>query len=259
MGEKLPDEVAGTAAAPQNRSAGDRNPRAAAGPADEMVAAVKAGDADRVRSLLADHSSLVNAVSDDHVPVARLAVYYSQGEIAIMLADAPGVELEIWDAATLGRLETVKGLRAGRGNSIVNAYSRDGYTPLQLACFFGHEPVARYLVEQGADIHAVSHNSMTIMPIHAAAAGNHIAVVRLLLDAGADPNATQQDEFRPLHSAAQNGNLELVRLLLDHKADPALTNATGQTPAEVARAADHDDIAALLASFRTQQGDVDRS
>ena len=89
------------------------------------------------------------------------------------------------------------------------------------------------------------------MPIHAAAAGNHIAVVRLLLDAGADPNATQQDEFRPLHSAAQNGNLELVRLLLDHKADPALTNATGQTPAEVARAADHDDIAALLASFRT--------
>ena len=52
---------------------------------------------------------------------------------------------------------------------------------------------------------------------------------------------------------------ELVRLLLDHKADPALTNATGQTPAEVARAADHDDIAALLASFRTQQGDVDRS
>jgi ankyrin repeat protein len=219
---------------------------AALGRASAMLSAVTGSDIAKVTELLGEDSQLANTLSSDGVPVARLAVYYGQLEIAEMLANSPEVELEIWEAAVLGRLELTKEIHNDWGDFIINDYSRDGYTPLQLACFFGREEVARYLVENGADVHAVSQNSMTIMPIHAAAAGNHNAIVRLLLEAGADSNATQQDGFRPLHAAAQNGNAELVRLMLDHKADPTLTTATGQTAADVAMAAGHGDIAALL-------------
>ena len=99
------------------------------------------------------------------------------------MADARGDELEIWDGAALGRLAIVQAAHEGWGEFIVNEYSRDGYTPLQLACFFGHEDVARYLVGNGAQIDAVSKNAMAIQPLHAAAAGSHTAIVQRMSNA----------------------------------------------------------------------------
>jgi ankyrin repeat protein len=219
---------------------------AAVGRANSLIAAVTGGDRELVRTLLAEDPQLANATSRDGVPVARLAVYYGQQIIAQALVESSGIELKIWDGAALGRLATVEESHRGGGNFILNEYSRDGYTPLQLACFFGHEEVARYLVDNGADIHAVSKNPMAIQPLHAAAAGDHLGIVRLLLEAGADPNAIQQDSFRPLHAAAQNGNSELTRLLLEYGADPELTDDQGRVPRIIAEAAAHDEVAALL-------------
>jgi len=214
--------------------------------ANGLLAAVTAGDRQRVADMLAERRELAGATSPDGVPVARLAVYYGQAVIAALLADTLGDELEIWDGAALGRLAVVQAAREGWGEFIVNEYSRDGYTPLQLACFFGHADVARYLVGNGAQIDAVSKNAMAIQPLHAAAAGNHTAIVQLLLEAGADPNAVQQDSFRPLHAAAQNGNAELARLLLAHDADPALSDALGRTPRDLAMEGGHTEVAGLL-------------
>jgi hypothetical protein len=219
---------------------------AAVGRANSLIAAVTGGDRELVRTLLAEDPQLANATSRDGVPVARLAVYYGQEIIADALIESPGVELEIWDGAALGRLATVEESHKGWGNFILNEYSRDGYTPLQLACFFGHEEVARYLVDNGADVHAVSKNPMAIQPLHAAAAGDHIGIARLLLKAGADPNAVQQDSFRPLHAAAQNGNSELTRLLIEFGADPALTDGQGRLPRVIAETSGHAEVAALL-------------
>lgn len=219
---------------------------AAVGRANSVIAAVTGGDRELVRTLLAEDPQLANATSRDGVPVVRLAVYYGQEIIAQALVESSGIELEIWDGAALGRLATVEESHKGWGNFIVNEYSRDGYTPLQLACFFGHEAVARYLVDNGADVHAVSKNQMAIQPLHAAAAGDHMSIVRLLLVAGADPNAVQQDGFRPLHAAAQNGNSELTRLLLEYGADPELTDDQGRVPRVIAEASGHDEVTALL-------------
>jgi hypothetical protein len=220
---------------------------AASEQARAMLAAVTGGDRRRVAALLAEAPQLANTLSGDGVPVARLAVYYGQKEIAEALADAAEVELEIWDGAALGRPDVVERAHGEWGAEILNEFSRDGYTPLQLACFFGRADVARYLVEQGAAVEAVAQNAMAIRPLHAAAAGDHVNIVRLLLEAGADPNATQQDSFRPLHSAAQNGNAEIVRLLLANGADPALTTDQGRTPRDLALEGGHEEVAALLA------------
>ena len=59
-----------------------------------------------------------------------------------------------------------------------------------------------------------------------------VAVMRPLLDHGADPTLTQEGDFVPLHSAAQNQNLEMARLLLQHGADPAATSREGKSALE---------------------------
>lgn len=218
----------------------------AASRAAAFMAAVTGGDRERVAALLAEHPALVNATSGDGVPAMRMALYYGQKEITDMLAAAPGAKTAIWDAAALGQLERVKAICAEEGDFVLNEYSRDGYTALQLACFFGREAVAAYLVEAGADVSAAAMNAMAVQPLHAAAAGGHSAIVELLLAAGAGPNAAQQEGFRPLHSAAQNGDRASVRLLLQAGADRAATDAKGRTPRDVAVEAGQDEIAALL-------------
>lgn len=60
----------------------------------------------------------------------------------------------------------------------------------------------------------------------------------LLIDAGADPNRQDPETGKtPLHAAAVNLNPALVRLLLEKGADLATTDAKGKTPLALAQAA----------------------
>ena len=57
-------------------------------------------------------------------------------------------------------------------------------------------------------------------------------VVKLLLEAGADPNIGRRDGVRPLAAVflkRTEHRQEIVRLLVDHGADPSLCSRPGQT------------------------------
>lgn len=56
--------------------------------------------------------------------------------------------------------------------------------------------------------------------------------IRLLLDGGADPNATDEDRDTPLHYACSSGNMEIISMLLAKGADPTAADGLGRTPAE---------------------------
>jgi ankyrin repeat protein len=207
-----------------------------------VAEAVPQGKLERVEELLSIDPRLANTVSPNRVPVLMSALYYGRPEIAEALA-AAGAEVDIFAAAALGRLEAVQAAHE-EWPGWIHEFSRDGYTPLLLACFFGRESVARWLVEQGADIRVTAKNEMQVQPVHAAAAGadRSLAILTLLLERGANANARQGGGFTPLHTAAQNNDPAMASLLLSHGADPTLANDEGRTPLDLAQEAGYNEV-----------------
>jgi len=209
-----------------------------------MMAAVAAGDTDTVRSLLAADPSLASARGDDGVSAVLLARYrFDRPTMDAILAADP--EIDAFEAAALGRLDRLSSALLA-DPTVVTAYSPDGFTALHLAAFFGKPEAVRTLLDAGASVDAYTHNAFANQPLHAAAAGRHAEICRALLAAGADVNATQHGGFAPLHEAAQLGDDELVELFLSAGADPTLAAEEGRTPADLAEAAGHTDVARRL-------------
>jgi ankyrin repeat protein len=73
-----------------------------------------------------------------------------------------------------------------------------------------------------------------------------VAIVKMLLEAGADPNARQERGFVPLHDAAANGNSALVEVLLNHGALSDVRTDDGKTPADMAAERGHHEVADRL-------------
>jgi hypothetical protein len=209
-----------------------------------LQAAVVANDVEQVRSLLETMPSLANASSRERLPLILQAHYRQQGSIVNAFIEA-GAELDVFIGAALGRLDVVE-QEVKAWDGWVNYHGSDGFTPLQLACYFGHEEVVRFLLGRGADANATAENEQKIRPLHAAAANGDRAIVEMLLKAGADVNAPQIHGFTPLHTAADRDDVALAELLLAYGADPAATDDEGRPALALARARGRETIAAYL-------------
>ena len=212
--------------------------------ADEFFTAIKAGDAHKVNELLDQAAALANVKDQNGLSAVLVAAYYNEPAIAQTLVER-GASLNIFEAATLGRLDRVKQIIADQPN-LANAYAEDGFQPLGLAAFFGHAEVVRFLLARDAEINSPSKNQMRVMPLHSAIAAKHTEVVRLLLEYGAEVNTPQADDFTPLHEAAQNGDPEVIQLLLDRGAEVNARKTDGKTPLALAIEYKHPDTALLL-------------
>ena len=82
--------------------------------------------------------------------------------------------------------------------------------------------------------------------LHAASKHKHVAIVKMLLRAGANVELTTADGagMRALHFAASRGSMDIVRELLEAGADPAAANAEGRNAASLAK--EHPAIQSLL-------------
>ncbi|HWT25191.1 MAG TPA: ankyrin repeat domain-containing protein, partial [Solirubrobacteraceae bacterium] len=65
--------------------------------------------------------------------------------------------------------------------------------------------------------------------VTAAAMEEHVAVVRALVDAGADVDLQDEDRNNPLLLCGENGNVALLREVLRARPDPRVTNRFGGT------------------------------
>jgi len=139
----------------------------------------------------------------------------------------------LWLAAAYGRTEIARMLIDAGAK--VNSTDKDfKYSPLMLACMSGNRTLAELLIRKGANIEAKSASSYTAgfelygsyakrtianlkqrTPLMFAAEGGHPGLVRLLLEAGADPNVKNDDGWTALDAARTNLDAETSRILLE--------------------------------------------
>jgi len=212
--------------------------------ADDLIAAVQAGDADRVALLVAMDPALANARDALGVSAIMLSRYRSDRAMTDALLSADP-DLDIYEAVTLGFADRIEE-GVAEHPECVHTFSADGFTALHLAAFFGKAEAARILLDRGASVDAYGRNDLANQPLHAAAAGRHHGVCRVLLAAGADVRATQHGGFTPLHQAAQHGDVEMTELFLSAGADPLALTADGRSAEDLAAAGGHADLAARL-------------
>lgn len=199
----------------------------------QMIEAIKAGNADKVRDLIEKDIFLADAKADDGTSALLTAIYHREEEIIDIILES-GPTLTIHEAAAAGIDDRVAELiRENKGN--IDSYSHDGWTPLHLAVFFNQNQIAEMLIEQGANVDAVSKNQQGVTPLHSALANRNVKIAKLLLHRGADPSVTSAAGYTPMHYVATYDLVEIGRILLDRKVDLDAKNADGRTPLDIAR------------------------
>ena len=115
-------------------------------------------------------------------------------------------------ASTTGMIETATILLEAGADPNFSPYINPDSSPLATACLKGHFDLAALLVEKGGHFDAE-------LFFRVAENGN-LDIVRLLLEAGVDPNPGDSESpfARPLFSASFAGHAQVVELLLEHGA-----------------------------------------
>jgi uncharacterized protein len=210
----------------------------------DFFAAIRAGDAATVRSLLDADPALATVKNEQGQSPVLAAIYSGRTEIRDLLI-AGGVTLELHEAVAAGQLDGVKQL-LDKSPALAKSYAPDGFPLLALAAAFGHAPVVRYLFEKGGDVNAAATNGTGYNALTGAVASGRKEITEWLLENGADPNYRYGAGYSPLLTAAANGHLEIVKALLRRGADLHAKTNDGQTAASLAEERKHAEVAAFL-------------
>jgi ankyrin repeat protein len=212
---------------------------------------VKRGDLPTVKESLTRDPSLLDAHNEAGQSAALLAKYYRQEETATYLLSL-NPKLDMFLACAAGRIDVVMA-EIDQDPALLESRSGDGWTPLHLAAFFGHDDLVKALLDRGASIEARSTNAMKNTPLHAASGGRHISTIKLLLEHGANANATQEGGWTALHAAAQNGDRETSELLLAHGADVQARAGNNQCALDLALTKGHHELAKFFDALGASQ------
>jgi len=188
-----------------------------------LMIAAAAGHVEAVRELLKHDDRIDLASKYGWTPLVFAASREREAVVRLLLER--GAEYDLLTAVARGDLARVKALVEGRPDLVKEEEARD-QSPLTWAAVHNQPEVLTWLIDHGADINY--HNDYDGSVLSVAAWNGHTAIVKILLDRGADTEVGAYGT--PLHQACRQGNLELVRLLLDRGAQINSENNGHDTP-----------------------------
>jgi len=151
---------------------------------------------------------------------------HAELETAFLSKQIPSVEdcsRALVIAVSIGDPRAVKLLLAHNANA--NYWSSRTGSPLAAACFADRPSIVSLLLNAGS-----SPNSLGPSKCPAVCAARSAGTMQLLIAAGANLERACPDGQRAIHAACSSGNPALVSLLVEHHADPNAKDHHGNTP-----------------------------
>ncbi|MBC8873184.1 MAG: ankyrin repeat domain-containing protein [Planctomycetes bacterium] len=170
----------------------------------------------------------------DETPLSRSMKHERNKIVRLLLGHGAAMEVEnasdaFRAAVRRDQLAVVESLL--KSHVKVDEPLDDGRTPLHVAVGHGKIEIAKYLVEQKADVNAVSQDDSGRSVLQGAVGiGGKPDIVALLLERGADPNFVDKHGASVLHTAAGSGSAEVVGALVGAGADIEACAGGGLTP-----------------------------
>jgi hypothetical protein len=175
----------------------------------QLHKAVRAGDLDKLRALLAQGAPLEARDREQYTPLMR--------------------------AAERGQLETCRALLEAGADPL--ATDNNGVDALYIACCGGSLDIARELLQRGARlVPSISNTAhMGYTPLMGAVLSGNLEMVRFLVEAGADVSATARSGHTALRWASEFGHKHIYRYLKEQGATlpNRVKTAAGPLPAPV--------------------------
>ncbi len=176
----------------------------------------------------------------------------------INITDDPADSSPLHYAAANNDLDTINAL-ALEADFSVNLPGVLDMSPLMAALIHKKDTAALRLIELGANVNQVS--IIGSSPLMSAGLLGATNMVQALLDSGALVDYQlitegQTNGWTALSICTLQGQTAVVKLLLDNGADASISNAAGQSPLEVAQVKGHADIVALLIEKNIQHGEA---
>ena len=151
-------------------------------------------------------------------------------------------EKTVFDIARTGTLEQISSLFK-QNPKIVDAVNEAGYSPLILACYRGNTEVAKFLINNGADL---NYNTSMGTPLMAAVVKNNTEIVNLLVNKNVNVEQKDANGTTALIYASMFKNYEIAKMLIKAKANYETKDNRGNSALDYAILADDDKLIQIL-------------
>jgi len=207
---------------------------------ESIAAAIRSRDLQQMRSLLDASPELLHAGDERSNQPIHWAVMTRQIDVIDELLErgadinsqrfdgARPIQLTNGDYHYRGWRDVPQDWPLTPAQVLTHLRTRGAYCDICTACHIGDLERVRELLDQDSSLanrvsQYITYYPGSGAPLKNAAAGGHLAIVKLLLERGADPNLPEEGiapQGHALYSAVVNRHYEIVKLLLERGAYP---------------------------------------